>query len=73
MSINISSSIPYLNRRDFLYGMTSSLGSLAMTDLLAQDTASGSGLKKPMHEPKAKNVIMLFMKQQYFLIDSILF
>ena len=44
--MNVPFSIPSLNRRDFLYGLTSSLGSLAMTDLLAQDAASESGLKK---------------------------
>ena len=54
--------VPELNRRDFLYGLTSSLGALAMTDLMAKDSPSSSGVKKPMHEPKAKNVIMLFME-----------
>ncbi len=61
-NMNIPFSIPALNRRDFLYGLTSSLGSLAMTDLLAQDAVSESGLKNPMHQAKAKNVIMLFME-----------
>ncbi|SVE63785.1 uncharacterized protein METZ01_LOCUS516639, partial [marine metagenome] len=42
---------PELNRRDFLYGLTSSLGALAMTDLVAKEIG---GAKKPMHEPKAK-------------------
>ena len=31
--------IPNLKRRDFLYGLGSSLGALAMTDLLAKETA----------------------------------
>ena len=64
INMNVPSSIPSLNRRDFLYGMTSSLGSLAMTDLLAQDAVSESGLKKPMHQAKAKNVIMLFINHE---------
>ena len=54
--------VPELNRRDFLYGLTSSLGALAITDLTAKDSAVPGGAKKPMHEPKAKNVIMLFME-----------
>ena len=54
--------VPALNRRDFLYGLTSFLGALAMTDLMAKESAASSGVKKPMHEPKAKNVIMLFME-----------
>ena len=54
--------VPELNRRDFLYGLTSSLGALAMTDMMAKDSSSSSGVKEPMHEPKAKNVIMLFME-----------
>ena len=30
--------VPELNRRDFLYGLTSSLGALAMTDLMAKES-----------------------------------
>ncbi|MEL7498492.1 MAG: DUF1501 domain-containing protein [Planctomycetota bacterium] len=60
-------------RRDFIYSLGSSLGALALTDLLASESI-GKGLggvqekdsplapKKPMHEPKAKSVIMLFME-----------
>ncbi|MEQ9411572.1 MAG: DUF1501 domain-containing protein [Fuerstiella sp.] len=52
-------------RRSFLYGLGSSLGSLALTDLLAREqAASASPLaqKPPMMPAKAKNVIMLFME-----------
>ena len=51
-----------LRRRDFLYGLGSSLGALAMTDLLAKDAVGPLAPKKPMHDAKAKNVIMLFME-----------
>ena len=51
-----------LRRRDFLYGLGSSLGALAMTDMLAKDTSGPLSPKKPMHDAKAKNVIMLFME-----------
>jgi hypothetical protein len=51
-----------LRRRDFLYGLGSSLGALAMTDLMAKDKIGPLTPKKPMHDAKAKNVIMLFME-----------
>ena len=51
--------IPALKRRDFLYGLGSSLGALALTDLLAKESTGPLRLKKPMHTPKAKAVIML--------------
>ncbi len=53
------------NRRSFLYGLGASLGSVALTDLLASEAKTTSGPlapKKPMHPAKAKNVIMLFME-----------
>ena len=51
-------------RRDFLFGLGSSLGALALTDLWAAEQKPVGPLapKKPMHEPKAKAVIMLFME-----------
>ena len=51
-------------RRDFLFGLGSSLGALALTDLQAAESKSAGPLapKDPMHEPKAKAVIMLFME-----------
>ncbi|MBT5845402.1 MAG: DUF1501 domain-containing protein, partial [Verrucomicrobiales bacterium] len=51
-----------LRRRDFLYGLGSSLGAVAMTDLMAKEAAGPLAPKKPMHGPKAKAVIMLFME-----------
>lgn len=52
-------------RRSFLYSLGASLGSVALTDLLAREAASTSGAlaqRKPMHPARAKNVIMLFME-----------
>src|SRR6056297_1244985 len=51
---------PSPNRRDFLYGLGTSLGSLAFSDLLASESPLAP--KKPLHSPKAKSVIMLFME-----------
>ncbi len=52
------------SRRDFLYGVSASLGSIAFTSLLrAEDPPSSSFLLPPStFKPKAKNVIMLFME-----------
>ena len=55
----------FLPRRDFLFGLGSSLGALALTDLQTAESAKPAGPlapKKPMREPKAKAVIMLFME-----------
>lgn len=52
-------------RRSFLYGLGATLGSVAMTDLLAKEEAVKAGplaARKPMLPAKAKNVIMLFME-----------
>ncbi|QDT02853.1 hypothetical protein K227x_12320 [Rubripirellula lacrimiformis] len=61
--------IPRLPRRDFLYGLGSSLGALALTDLMAGDSLAAAAAKAgplspkpPMHPAKAKAVIMLFME-----------
>lgn len=52
---------PFNNsRRDFLYGLGASLGSVALSDMLASE--SPLSVKKPMHKAKAKAVIMLFME-----------
>ncbi|HBE71196.1 MAG TPA: hypothetical protein DDW52_23875 [Planctomycetaceae bacterium] len=55
-----------LPRRDFLYGLSSSLGALALTDLQAAESrnvdTSPLAPKPPMHPAKAKAVIMLFME-----------
>lgn len=59
------------HRRSFLYSLGTSLGSIALTKLLAdEDAATGAGAeptgllapKQPMHAARAKNVIMLFME-----------
>ncbi|MEC8306208.1 MAG: DUF1501 domain-containing protein, partial [Planctomycetota bacterium] len=53
----------YSARRQFLYGLGSSLGSVAFSSMLqAEDNANPSATKAPMHPAKAKNVIMLFME-----------
>ena len=59
-----------LSRRNFLYGLGASLGSLALTDMLAgdspkaetQDDKGPLSPKSPMVPARAKNVIMLFME-----------
>ena len=61
-----------LNRRNFLYGLGASLGSLALTDMLSAemrrddksktDDKGPLSPKAPMIPAKAKNVIMLFME-----------
>ena len=52
---------PFFNRRDFLYSLGASLGSVAFSYLLAKD-ASPLAPKRPMLRAKAKNIIMLFME-----------
>ncbi|MEM6471397.1 MAG: DUF1501 domain-containing protein [Planctomycetota bacterium] len=52
-------------RREFLYGLGATLGTLAFTDLVAAEAKRDAGPlspKEPMHKPRAKNVIMLFME-----------
>ncbi|MFT6619635.1 MAG: hypothetical protein ACJASX_002537, partial [Limisphaerales bacterium] len=56
-------------RREFLYGLGASMGSVALTSALAKDAAMPSALdlkplapKQPQLPAKAKNVIMLFME-----------
>lgn len=54
-----------LNRRSFLYGLGASLGSVALSELLAAESQPKVGPlapKAPMFAPKAKAVIMLFME-----------
>ncbi len=65
-------------RRDFLYGLGSSLGAIALTDLLSRDSAAASlaaaagplSPKPPMHPAKAKAVIMLFMEGGPSQVDT---
>ncbi len=59
-------------RRDFLFGLGSSLGALALTDLCAKDTR-GNGrlpLGRTAHPPRAKAVIMLFMEGGPSQVDT---
>lgn len=51
-------------RRELLYGLGATLGSVAMTDLMAKEAVAKGPLapKKTMIPAKAKNVIMLFME-----------
>lgn len=60
------------SRRDFLLGLGSSLGALALTDLLAADAQAASPLapKAAMESPKAKACIMLFMEGGPSHIDT---
>ena len=65
-----ASSIP---RRDFLFGLGASLGSLALTDLLAREARAAGGplAARPPHLPaKAKACIMLFMEGGPSHIDT---
>lgn len=59
-------------RRSFLCGLGSSLGALALTDLLAAEAKSPNPLapKRPMHAPKAKACIMLFMEGGPSQVDT---
>ena len=64
-----------LNRRDFLYGMGSSLGSIALAGLLPQELAAASSagplsVKKPHFPQKAKNCIFLMMEGGPSHIDT---
>ncbi|HCQ32583.1 MAG TPA: hypothetical protein DIV54_03720, partial [Verrucomicrobiales bacterium] len=49
-------------RREFLYGLGASLGAVAMSDLLARESAGVVTTNSAMHDPKAKACIMLFME-----------
>ncbi len=62
---------PQSNRRSFLYGLGSSLGALAFTDLLAKDAVANPLSPKPPVKPaKAKAVIMLFMEGGPSQVDT---
>ena len=62
-------------RREFLFGLGSSLGAVALTDLLARDVQAESvtgplAPREPMHPARAKAVIMLFMEGGPSHIDT---
>ena len=70
MNAPFSPNTASLRRRDFLYGLGSSLGAVAMTDLWAKEAAGPLAPKKPMHAPKAKAVIMLYMEGGPSQVDT---
>ena len=51
-----------LTRRNFLYGLGASLGSVAFSSLLQAESVQSSAIRLPPTVPKAKAVIMLFME-----------
>ncbi|MDG2223587.1 MAG: DUF1501 domain-containing protein [Rubripirellula sp.] len=61
-----------IRRREFLYGLGSSLGALALTDLQANASEGQNPLapKSPMVPAKAKAVIMLFMEGGPSQVDT---
>ncbi len=66
-----------LPRREFMYGLGSSLGALALTDILASDGVASTSEKAgplspkpPIHPAKAKAVIMLFMEGGPSQVDT---
>jgi len=71
------------SRRDFIYGLGASVGSLALSTMIGCDTPMGNGftdqlgdasnplaLKSPMHRSKAKAVIFLMMEGGPSHIDT---
>ena len=62
-----------MDRREFLYGLNTSLGSIAMTAMLAADDlrAQDAEAKSPhFPEAKAKHCIFLFMEGGPSHIDT---
>ena len=57
-------------RRSFLYSLGASLGSVAFSDLLAQEAAGPLALKEPHLPPKAKACIFLVMEGGPSHIDT---
>ncbi|MCP5540588.1 MAG: DUF1501 domain-containing protein [Akkermansiaceae bacterium] len=54
---------PSPSRRDFLYGLGASLGSVAFSDLIGKEATAGPlAPKQPTLPARAKNVILLFME-----------
>ena len=57
-------------RRSFLYSLGASLGSVAFSDLLAQEAAGPLAVKQPHHAAKAKACIFLVMEGGPSHIDT---
>ena len=51
-----------MNRREFLYGLNASLGSVAFTSILAQSARASSGKQPHFPLAKAKHCIFLYME-----------
>ncbi|MEM9412409.1 MAG: DUF1501 domain-containing protein [Planctomycetota bacterium] len=65
----------HFNRRNFLYGLGASLGSVAFSSMVGADTKRQENITTPLgggphHEPKAKACIMLFMEGAPSQIDT---
>ncbi|MDX1948097.1 MAG: DUF1501 domain-containing protein [Pirellulaceae bacterium] len=62
---------PYLSRRDMLLNAGTGFGALALSGILARDSAAAAASKpQPHHPPKAKSVIFLFMEGGPSHIDT---
>ena len=59
-----------MNRRDFLYGLNASLGSVAFTSMLAQSARAASGKQPHFPLAKAKHCIFLYMEGGPSHIDT---
>ena len=57
-------------RRDVMFGLGASLGSLALTSLLQADQESQSSISKPHHTARAKRCIFLMMEGGPSHIDT---
>ena len=59
----------HLNRREFLYGLGSSLGAVAFNSILRGEDADALAPKVPPLTGRAKAVIMLFMQKEFVLFS----
>ncbi|MAS75886.1 MAG: hypothetical protein CMO57_05740 [Verrucomicrobiales bacterium] len=59
-----------MNRRDFLYGLNASLGSVAFTSMMAQSARAATGKKSHFPLAKAKHCIFLYMEGGPSHIDT---
>ena len=61
-----------MDRREFLYGLNTSLGSIALTAMLSEETTAQDDVVKVAHFPKAKakHCIFLFMEGGPSHIDT---
>ncbi|MCA9215511.1 MAG: DUF1501 domain-containing protein [Planctomycetales bacterium] len=60
----------FVPRRDFLYGLGASIGSLAFTSMLSADDADNRSTRRPHHPPKANRCIFLMMEGGPSHIDT---